>query len=379
MATPRHVEYLKVFDPRAIPGRLTDEVRHFIKGELWAGSSTELIRFDEFFKYYLSTIQVIAWTNPLYNRVFAAPTYGDLKQVITCLRDNFSKPKRDAASDLATKLPGRNSEQYSRLLEFAARIWTTLAIRINSQEISSLPNDFEWADDTSLRSLALLKFPKYHPPPGTSQSLESIILDRHLTASRLRQICRIDVQWTHNLADHLAYDVANDRVYIYPHKACLVGHLENIETSHDAQFTIDADLRETIRTLDLLLPWTPATNQFLKDQGLSYSQFHYGNSKYWSEAVDLSEFRYWRYRLTQLQTIFNRPPMTLQAMWFDRRRPLQWMAFWMAGIVLILTVLFGLISSYAALKQVDLAQKAYDLDLAQACSPSTLSQKFCTY
>ena len=381
MATPRQVEFLKIFDPQA--GQPTHHqrlLRLFIKNELWPKSSLDLGHFDQFFKYYASTITELAWTNPPFDTIFAAATYGDLKQVFALLRDGFLKPKKAIVSDLAAKLPGKSSEQCERTLEFAAGIWTTLAIHIDSQDIVHLPNDFEWASDTSLQSLARQKFPKYRLPPGTSQSLESVLLDKQLNASRLRQVCRIDVQWTHNLADHLAYDIANNRVYIYPHKACLVGHLENIKTSQNGSFPIDPELlKETIRTLDLLLPRTPATSHFLRKQGLSYSQFHYEDSKYLSETVDLSEFQYWRHRLTQLQAIFNRPPTTLKAMWFDRRKPLQWMTFWLAGIITILTILFGLISSYAAFKQTELAQKSYDLALAQACSPSTLSRDFCVY
>ena len=378
MAVHQHVEHLRIFDPQAFPGELTLNVRHFIKLQLWPKSSLDVANFDGFFKHFASTIQAIAWTNPSFDTVFAATTYGDLKQVIASLRGGVSKPKREVVSDLTAHFPGKTPEQCARTLEFAAGLWTTLAIQISSQDISHLPNDFEWANDISLQSLASLKIPKYHPPPGTSQSLESLLLDKQLNASKLNEVCRVDIQWTNNLADHLTYDIANDRVYIYPHKACLVGHLENIGTPQNVQNSLDAEvLRETIRTLDFLLPWTPTTSQFLRRQGLHYSQFYYKNSAYWSEAVDLSEFRYWRRRLTQLQAIFNRPPTTLNAMWFDRRRPLQWMTFWLAGIITILTVIFGLISSYASFKQIELAQKAYELSLAQACSPTTVLRSFC--
>ena len=338
----------------------------------------DLAHFDEYFKYYASTINTLAWTDPSFETIFAAVTYGDFGKALASLQGAVSKPKTAVVSDLAVELPGKDDEQYARTLEFAAGLWTTLAIHIDNEDIRHFPNDFEWPSGVSLQLLAQLKFPEYRPPPGTSQSLESILLDKQLNAATLREVCRVDVQWTNNLADHLYYDIAIDTVYLYPHKACLAGHLENVNNSQNMQYPIDPEvLRETMRTLDLLLPWTPATSQFLQKQGLSYAQFYYANSKYWSDAVDLSEFRYWRYRLTQLQAIFNRPPTTLKAMWFDRRKPLQWMTFWLAGTFTILTVVFGLISSWAAFKQIELAQKAYDLSLAQACSPSTLVQDFC--
>ena len=66
----------------------------------------------------------------------------------------------------------------------------------------------------------------------------------------------------------------------------------------------------------------------------------------------IEEFRYWRDRLVILKQAFDESePRTIKALWSDNRKRVQWYTFWVAALVLVLTVFFGLIQSTTALVQ----------------------------
>lgn len=68
-------------------------------------------------------------------------------------------------------------------------------------------------------------------------------------------------------------------------------------------------------------------------------------------------FKYWRDRLVILKQVFDESrPSTLSQWWNDRRNGAQWYTFWVAILVLLLTVLFGLVQSLEGALQV---YKAY--------------------
>lgn len=67
---------------------------------------------------------------------------------------------------------------------------------------------------------------------------------------------------------------------------------------------------------------------------------------------DLSYYRYWQERLLKIQQIFEQKrPSDLRQWWFDRRDRVQWATFWLAFLVLVLTIVFGLIQSVTGVFQ----------------------------
>jgi hypothetical protein len=66
----------------------------------------------------------------------------------------------------------------------------------------------------------------------------------------------------------------------------------------------------------------------------------------------VEEYDYWRDRLIILQEVFDdSKPASLRQWWYDRRNKVQWSTFWVAVLVLFLTVLFGLIQSVVGIIQ----------------------------
>ena len=57
----------------------------------------------------------------------------------------------------------------------------------------------------------------------------------------------------------------------------------------------------------------------------------------------IDKFYFWRERLIILKQVFDEAePNTISQWWYDRRRGPQWYTFWVAIVVLALTVFFGL-------------------------------------
>jgi len=121
-------------------------------------------------------------------------------------------------------------------------------------------------------------------------------------------------------------------------------------------------LNETILSLNLLFPhWDPLTEDFMRQHEQS---FHLDGPFDDSHPLHLSDFDHWRNRLLELHQIFHAPPVGWTQIWADRRNPLQWYTFWIAIIILVLTIVFGVISSVTAIIQTYIAYES--LKLARA-------------
>lgn len=67
----------------------------------------------------------------------------------------------------------------------------------------------------------------------------------------------------------------------------------------------------------------------------------------------IEKFVYWHDRLVVLKQVFDEAtPQTLSQWWHDRRNGVQWYTFWVAVVVLALTLLFGFVQSVEGALQV---------------------------
>jgi hypothetical protein len=68
-----------------------------------------------------------------------------------------------------------------------------------------------------------------------------------------------------------------------------------------------------------------------------------------------------------LEAAFDKSePATLYQWWYDRRKRREWATFWVAFLVLVLTILFGLIQSITGILQAYAALKGLQLQMAAA-------------
>jgi uncharacterized membrane protein YkvA (DUF1232 family) len=78
-----------------------------------------------------------------------------------------------------------------------------------------------------------------------------------------------------------------------------------------------------------------------------------------AEERQIDQFKYWHDRLVILKQVFDEAePSNFTQWWRDRRRHVQWYTFWVAVLVLMWTVVFGLIQCIEGALQVWLAFKA---------------------
>lgn len=123
---------------------------------------------------------------------------------------------------------------------------------------------------------------------------------------------------------------------------------------------------ETLRTLALLFPSRPK-NKSAQNWLRSKLSDKKRSVRPDSDLLDCAslrpldrkaeKFEYWRSELLTLKEIFDEPrPTSLRRLWHDRRNKVQWATFWVAMLILVLTIFFGLIQSIEGALQVE---KAY--------------------
>lgn len=116
---------------------------------------------------------------------------------------------------------------------------------------------------------------------------------------------------------------------------------------------------ETLRTLALLLPPSDAK---LKRWFRKQSFIHRLDNdavecdRLRAEDRQIENFNFWRDRLIILKDMFDETePSGISQWWYDRRHGVQWYTFWVAILVLFLTIFFGLIQCIEGALQVYLA------------------------
>jgi uncharacterized integral membrane protein len=89
-----------------------------------------------------------------------------------------------------------------------------------------------------------------------------------------------------------------------------------------------------------------------------------------SDDRHIERFRYWHDRLVTLKQVYDESqPSTLSQWWYDRRNGVQWYTFWVAIVVLLLTLLFGAIQCVEGAMQVYLSWLALRQQSAPVSGP----------
>lgn len=123
-------------------------------------------------------------------------------------------------------------------------------------------------------------------------------------------------------------------------------------------------MEETLKTLKLLFPqsndksrkWLESLIHSRSDASTIDRQLlKCGQLREQQREID--EFYFWYDRLVILKRVFDQSQRKgLKQWWTDRRNAMQWWTFWVALLILFLTIFFGLVQSIEGALQV---YKAY--------------------
>lgn len=175
---------------------------------------------------------------------------------------------------------------------------------------------------------------------GATFRIVRVKLDRLFTARNLERIAGLQIVWSDNLSDHLRLMVDDTRIAIYHHASFLEHH------KNSTVFPLGF-IEETQRTLSLLFPqYDKQSRKWFKAQqrkfGLDSRACAAGHLT--TEERQIENFTFWHDRLGILKQVFDEAePRTIAQWWCDRRRRVQWYTFWVAAVVLTLTIFFGMV------------------------------------
>ncbi|KAH8587432.1 hypothetical protein B0O99DRAFT_556692 [Bisporella sp. PMI_857] len=179
---------------------------------------------------------------------------------------------------------------------------------------------------------------------------KNIKLQKIFNIRNLEHIAGIKFHWTRNLADHLRLDEDNKELSIFQYKSFL-----QAQKTNDIYPT--GFIEEALKTLSLLFPPDPETRKWLKktftDNGEIFDKQLLRCNRLQLEERQIENFKFWHDRIVILKEFFDEvEPSTISQWWFDQRKRVQWYTFWVAAVVLSLTVFFGLVQSIEAGMQV---------------------------
>lgn len=239
-------------------------------------------------------------------------------------------------------------EILSNSVDLAARLSFMINIGTNASTATRCEK-LLW-DSSSLKDFIHTYFSE---PQVLSHS--NVRLEKTFTAINMERVADMKICWTSNLADHLRMLNDDDKIVAIFH------HASFLECQKDSPMFPPGLIAETIRTLALIFPkHDKQTKRMLQvvrpsqrvDRRLQRLQ------KLRLDDRQIETFKFWRDRLIILKQAFDDSrPARLSQWWYDRRDGHVWYTFWVAVLVLLLTVFFGLVQSVEGALQV---YKAYN-------------------
>ncbi|KAK8044407.1 hypothetical protein PG993_004431 [Apiospora rasikravindrae] len=195
---------------------------------------------------------------------------------------------------------------------------------------------------------------------------ENAQISKMLTMLNLQKIGGMEIEWTRNLADHLRLIDDDRRILVFSCISFLKFQHRHSASNIQSLFP-SGFLEETLRTFSLLFPQNDSASQkWLSSQikgrdhiSLDPALLHCGSL--WIHERRYENFKYWNNRLVILkQALDDARPQTMMQWWHDRRNGVQWYTFWVAILVFIVTIFFGIIQSLEGALQVWLSWKSID-------------------
>jgi len=272
--------------------------------------------------------------------------------------------------------------QNQRAVEDIARVlvwcWTMVDLRSNL----TTPDEPSWGNDQSLQEAVTCVFQQLRDSSNTYPSRE---VDQDLSAAMLEHYQNVRIKWTSVITEHLQLTMGKDSITlsVFEHKIWVKNQLEG--TAGDRCPLPRDILEELMLTFVLLFPNDTETEELLTRCGRETSILALGYCGH-DRLLKLGRYKYWRARIAALDELLNGPQRGFRQVWRlgkGKENLMNVIIFWMSGVaVLILTVVSsvcGIWSLRVAHHQVEQADAAYKLAVAQACADPNVSDKLAEY
>jgi hypothetical protein len=278
-------------------------------------------------------------------RHVAIRTHADIVEIAAQIQAGRTKAEIKYAIRKRLTSQHRDEEE---ILENSVNLVSSLLLMIHCSHFSygfSGRTRLQWVQGSLRQNVA------HHFAGSPVLSHEKVKLEKYFTAINLSRIAGLEIVWTDNLIDHLRLSDDDTKVHIF-HQAAF---LECQRKNHKSLLP-DGFAEETIQTLALLFPIADVETKkwFSKVAGpaqLDGRTIQCGRLS--SDRRQIQSFKFWRDRLVTLKQVFDEAqPKTMSQRWNDWRNGVQWYTFWVAVLVLVLTILFGIIQSIEGALQV---------------------------
>jgi hypothetical protein len=171
----------------------------------------------------------------------------------------------------------------------------------------------------------------------------NIRFEKVFSAFNIQRIADMEICWTSNLADHLLMVNDDDK------KIAIFHHASFLKRQRDNPLFPTGLIDETLRTLALLFNKDDKrTTKWLHalPASLMVDRSLLRLNKLRLEDRQIEKFKFWHDRLIVLKKSFDKSrPSRLSQWWYDDRDGVSWYTFWVAVLILFLTVFFGLVQS----------------------------------
>lgn len=340
------------------PCRTDSPTSYEIVSRIWPSSGIEENSIsDELYKTFLHYVEEECNHRRHHSSKSAIQTLDSTLSILDDFRNTRNKTRRELLSSISRKFINIEDQTILDQMDIAARLLLTFHIRSSSSSLGPIDigvDSIGWLNDQTLEDLVHSRINRSCGPATRHRHRE---FDEDFTATFLSSTCGIRLHWTNNLADHLKLNRKRRSISVYQHKVCLLHHLD----SSEEPILPRPLLSETLDTFELLFPWhNKDTRSFL----LENNKPIYGLGRCGRKRIpNIEHYVFWGHRLSDLLDVFEDPPRNVWQLWRDQRNFNEWAAFWLALLVIVLTVVSivaGMVSTVYSIKQ-------YNLALAQAC------------
>lgn len=334
-------------------GTIPKETTRGLLCQLWGNPITPTIEGDlcsmqPYFQYYSTQCRQFLLDGGMHVSV---STHNDVVSLANIIRQD-----RERSDVLQCHTKAAHTDAANCSINLCARLLLMVAIGEPPNGLQG-PNTIHW-DIGTLAVFTERCFGVQH-----QLSPENAQISKMLTVVNLQKIGGLEIEWTWNLADHLRLVDDDRKILVF---RC-VSYL-NFQNKHFASrppLLFPAGfLDETLRTFSLLFPQNDAASQKwlgvqIKSQCLDPALLRCGSL--WTHERRYENFKFWNNRLVILKQALNDArPQNLTQWWHDRRNGVQWYTFWVAILVFVVTIFFGIVQSLEGALQVWLSWKSME-------------------